>query len=118
MSTLTQAIPAQKTRWRIAIGLGSCGVAAGGQALFEQLQKRIDPARIELERTGCAGLCHREPMLELHAPNGEHWTYVHLDAAGIDRILAEHIGGGRVVDHYLLSGADRGPGSRLTIESW
>lgn len=101
-----------RTRWRIAVGLGSCGVAAGAQSLYELLQQSTDPERIELQHTGCSGLCHREPMLELYSPEGEHWTYVHLDAAGIERILDEHIGQGSVVDHYLLAGAGREEGVR------
>ena len=100
------------SQWRIAVGLGSCGVAAGAQALYDQLSKRADPARVRLEKTGCAGLCHREPMLELYSPQGERWTYVHLDAAGVDQILDEHIGRNQPVDHYLLSGGDRADGVR------
>ena len=101
-----------RTQWRVAVGLGSCGVAAGAQGLYERLQQRADPAQVELQHTGCAGICHREPMLELYSPTGEQWTYVHLDAAGIDRILDEHIGQGRVVDHHLLAGGDRAEGVR------
>ncbi len=100
------------SHWRIAVGLGSCGVAAGAQALYDQLAKRAAPARVTLEKTGCAGLCHREPMLELYSPEGERWTYVHLDSAGIDQILDEHVGRNQPVDHYLLSGADRAEGVR------
>ena len=100
------------SHWRIAVGLGSCGVAAGAQALYDQLGKRVDPSSVTLEKTGCAGLCHREPMLELYSPQGERWTYVHLDAAGVDQILDEHVGRNQPVDHYLLSGADRAEGVR------
>jgi len=100
------------SHWRIAVGLGSCGVAAGAQALYDQLGKRVDPSSVTLEKTGCAGLCHREPMLELYSPQGERWTYVHLDAAGVDQILDEHVGRNQPVDHYLLNGADRAEGVR------
>jgi len=101
-----------KSHWRIAVGLGSCGVAAGAQALYDQVAKRAEVLGVTLEKTGCAGLCHREPMLELYSPQGERWTYVHLDAAGVDQILDEHIGRNQPVDHYLLSGADRAEGVR------
>ena len=30
------------SHWRIAVGLGSCGVAAGAQALYELIEKRAD----------------------------------------------------------------------------
>lgn len=93
---------ATASRFRIAIGLGSCGVAAGGQKLFDRLQERAGALGFELQQTGCAGLCHREPMLELYGPDQQHWTYVQLDLAGVDRILDEHIAEGRPVDAYLL----------------
>jgi NADH-quinone oxidoreductase subunit F len=100
------------SRWRIAVGLGSCGIAAGAQALYEQLEKRADSALLTLEKTGCAGLCHREPMLELYSPGGEHWTYVHLDRAAVDRILDEHVGHNQPVGDLLLTGGDRADGVR------
>jgi len=95
------------SRWRIAVGLGSCGVAAGAQALYDQLEKRAGAASVTLEKTGCAGLCHREPMLELYSSKGERWTYVHLDSAAVDRILDEHIGRNQPVHSHLLNGGDR-----------
>jgi NADH-quinone oxidoreductase subunit F len=98
------------SRWRIAVGLGSCGAAAGAQAIYDHLAKQADPARVTLEKTGCAGLCHREPMLELYSPRGKRWTYVHLDSVAVDQILEEHVGRNQPVEHYLLSGADRAEG--------
>jgi NADH-quinone oxidoreductase subunit F len=98
------------SHWRIAVGLGSCGIAAGAQALFEQLQRRVDPQRVRLEATGCAGLCHREPMLEVYSPGGERFTYVQLDAAGVDQIVEQHLGRNEPVEKYLLHSAERASG--------
>jgi len=95
------------SQWRIAVGLGSCGVASGAQALYEQLEKRADPQRVQLEQTGCAGLCHREPMLELYSPTGERFTYVQLDSTAVDQILDQHIDGNVPVEKHLLHGAGR-----------
>jgi NADH-quinone oxidoreductase subunit F len=94
------------SHWRIAVGLGSCGVAAG-EALYDLIAQRADPARVTLHKTGCAGLCHREPMLELYSPSGEHWTYVHLDQRAVCQILDRHVGRNRPVEKYLLEGAGR-----------
>ncbi len=94
-------------KWKISVGLGSCGIAAGASAVYKQLEDKINPATVELRKTGCAGLCHREPMLELFEPDGKRWTYVQLDAAAADRILADHVGANKPVDEFLLNGADR-----------
>src|SRR5271157_1586956 len=95
------------SHWRIAVGLGSCGVAAGAQTLYELIEKSADRSRITLYKTGCAGICHREPMLELYSPSGGHWTYVHLDERGVRQILDRHIGRNQPVEKYLLEGAGR-----------
>ena len=104
------AQPNGNSHWRIAVGLGSCGIASGAQALYERLQQRADPQQVQLEPTGCAGLCHREPMLELYSPTGERFTYVHLDAAAVDQILDQHIGSNTPVEKYLLRGDGRADG--------
>ena len=64
------AAPYETSPWRIAVGLGSCGIASGAQALYDQLAERVDPQQVRLEKTGCIGMCHREPMLELYSPAG------------------------------------------------
>lgn len=98
---------ATSARWRIAVGMGSCGEAAGAAALYRRLETRAAQAGVELGKTGCAGLCHREPMLELYAPSGARWTYVELDEKGVDRILDEHVAQQRPVEDYLLNGPAR-----------
>lgn len=94
-------------KWRIAVGLGSCGVAAGAQTIYDQLVERIDPDQVQLELTGCIGMCHHEPMLELYAPSGERFTYVSLDAEAVDRIVDRHIGGNEPMHQHLLRGNGR-----------
>ncbi len=94
-------------KWKISVGLGSCGIAAGAADVYKHLEKSIDPTVVELRQTGCAGLCHREPMLELFEPDGKRWTYVHLDANAADQILSRHIGKNQPVDEFLLKGEDR-----------
>lgn len=93
--------------WRIAVGLGSCGVAAGARELYHHLETIVDRERIVLEQTGCAGMCHQEPMLELYSPEGQRWTYVRLNTEALERILREHIGAGQPVQDFLLSGGGR-----------
>ncbi|NLB55507.1 MAG: hypothetical protein GX811_07040, partial [Lentisphaerae bacterium] len=98
--------------WRIAVGLGACGIAAGAESLFERARNKAASYLCSVGITGCAGACHREPMLELYSPDGGHWTYVHLTDEGIDRIFDEHISSGKPVDEFLLEGEDRGAAVR------
>ncbi|NLF25148.1 MAG: NADH-quinone oxidoreductase subunit NuoF [Deltaproteobacteria bacterium] len=92
--------------WRIAVGLGSCGIAAGAMKLYKHLETHLPPG-VVLKKTGCAGLCHREPMLELYEPGGKRWTYVELSIEALSKILTQHIGEGQPVDEYLLDRGER-----------
>jgi NADH-quinone oxidoreductase subunit F len=51
----------------IRVGVSTCGLAAGAQpvfsALHEQVRRRQLP--VDLQRTGCLGACHREPLVEV-----------------------------------------------------
>jgi len=87
--------------WRIVVGLGSCGIAAGAMKLYEHLATNAPPNTI-LAKTGCAGLCHREPMLELYDPQGRRWTYVELDLSALKQIVDRHIGTHQPVEEFLL----------------
>ena len=51
----------------IRVGLSTCGLAAGAQAVYTALQHEIRHRRlpITLQRTGCLGPCYREPLVEV-----------------------------------------------------
>ncbi len=55
---------------RVVIGLGSCGVAAGGRQVRSAIESSLRELSVDAEitATGCNGLCFREVMVELHAP--------------------------------------------------
>ncbi len=56
----------------ITVGLGTCGIASGALQIYEQFERQIREQNlaISLRKTGCAGLCHREPMIELRDQAG------------------------------------------------
>ena len=51
----------------IRVGLSTCGLAAGAQAVYTALHDQIRHRRlpVTLQRTGCVGACHREPLVEV-----------------------------------------------------
>ncbi|MFZ4396606.1 MAG: NAD(P)H-dependent oxidoreductase subunit E [Kiritimatiellia bacterium] len=64
----------------IRVGLGSCCVAKGSQALFSALQDAIQRAGggIRLKRVGCIGACYQAPVVEVLAPGQVPARYVGL----------------------------------------
>ncbi|MDQ7794051.1 MAG: (2Fe-2S) ferredoxin domain-containing protein [bacterium] len=90
---------------RVAVGLGTCGVAAGAreviQGLLDELRDRPD-LLVEIERAGCVGLCEWEPMVTVRAPGAGPVVYCRVDADKARRIVREHLAGGRPVTEWLL----------------
>jgi NADH-quinone oxidoreductase subunit F len=52
------------------LGLGSCGIAAGAEEVWVELQKVVTENKylVKLEKTACIGMCFEEPVLELTGP--------------------------------------------------
>jgi len=50
----------------VKVGLASCGLAAGADAVYEEFKKNqaVQNGTIELKRTGCIGYCSMEPLVE------------------------------------------------------
>ena len=55
---------------RIAVGLATCGIAVGGNKVYERLREIIkrDGLDIVLTKTGCIGYCREEPLVNISIP--------------------------------------------------
>ena len=53
----------------LKVGLGSCGIAAGAQDVYNYFSKDMADGRysgVTLTKTSCLGLCFAEPIVEVH----------------------------------------------------
>lgn len=99
---------------RVLVGLGTCGIAAGAEATFKALREKM-PTRdsvFQLEKTGCIGMCYREPLVEVRDDSGVRYQYGGVTADKVDRILDEHIAQGKPIEEWLVwtsgeSGSER-----------
>lgn len=55
---------------KIAVGQGSCGIAAGAQKAYEVLESTLDLTNNQLTVTGCIGMCYLEPIVDVYADDG------------------------------------------------
>ena len=88
---------------RIVVGLGTCGIAAGAEHTHRALCQRIAAAKLphEVVRTGCVGMCYREPLVEIRdGATSVHYGGVSVDK--VERLVAEHVIGGRVIDEWVV----------------
>ena len=57
---------------KIAVGQGSCGIAAGAMKAYEVLESTLDLNNNQLTVTGCIGMCYLEPIVDIYAEDGLH----------------------------------------------
>jgi len=85
------AVPPEKTI--IRVGMSACGVAAGAEPVFNALRDEIKAKglTVTLVRTGCAGMCGLEPLVEVLLPGQPPIMYGGVDAEFARQIVREHL---------------------------
>lgn len=90
---------------RVTVTMGTCGIAAGARevitALLEEIKKR-NIKGVTVTQTGCAGLCHYEPLVEVETPGAERVTYVHVDAGKAREIVLGHLVNGQIIKEWTI----------------
>ena len=91
--------------YRIVVGLGTCGVAAGARAVYEAMQEELEKLHLSdvtLEQTGCVGICQFEPVVEVYEPGGVRTTYVYMTPDRGVRVIRQHINGGNPLAEFTI----------------
>jgi len=89
----------------ITVHMGTCGIAAGARDILTELADELEKGAVQsvtLRRSGCLGLCAREPMMTLVAEDGREFRYGELDGEKVRRIVKEHVMNGTPVVDYLI----------------
>ena len=88
----------------VVVGLGSCGIAAGGQRVHQRFAELLQPDRNDsiLKQTGCIGLCYREVLVEVRDQQGRRSLYGEVSPERVDRIVAEHLRQGKIIDEWIV----------------
>jgi NADH-quinone oxidoreductase subunit F len=98
---------------KIRIGLGSCGIAAGGRKIKNALEKSINEKGLDIDitSTGCIGMCFYEPLVDIIDDNGV-FTYANVTPDMVGEIVEQHVVNGNPIDKYIVSN-DINPFSQL-----
>jgi NADP-reducing hydrogenase subunit HndB len=89
---------------RVLVGMATCGISAGARPVMNRFVEQVDKKNLEnvtVTPVGCIGECAIEPIVEVLVGD-ERTTYCKVDVDAVDRILKEHIIGGKVVDDYVI----------------
>jgi len=102
---------ASPDRARINVHMGTCGIAAGAQEIWDALTQALADSGekdVALTSSGCAGLCNHEPMVTVQVKGSAPVKYVKLDRKKAERVFTEHVISGRVVhEDAICVGSER-----------
>ena len=90
---------------QVIVGMGTCGIAAGAKDTFTALVDTLTEkglSNVLIRQTGCMGLCHSEPTVEVVVPGMPAVIYGHVDAATARDIVEKHIVGHNLIDDKIL----------------
>ena len=85
---------------RVVVGMATCGIAAGARPGLQAFT----------EEAAARGLTNvtisqYEPVVEVMEPGREKVTYIRMDPDKAERVVAEHLVGGKVVAEYTIGAA-------------
>jgi len=82
----------------IKVGMGSCGIAAGAQKVYDRLLhlQKLHPNTFYLTKTNCIGMCYCEPLVEISS--GMYSViYGSVSEEKLDKIFQSHILNGKML---------------------
>ena len=94
---------------RVVVGQGSCGVATGARKTAAELEKQIAAKGLDIpvSVTGCVGTCYLEPIVDVYEDDGKLTRYVKVQPDKVEKIVEEHLAGGKPVAEDAISEEDK-----------
>lgn len=93
---------------KIVIGMGTCGIAAGAQEVWKAVKEEIKERNLKnvtVAKTGCIGLCAKEPLLEIRQGN-TNVMYGNLNPEKARELIVESVIEGNIVSRWTISEDD------------
>ncbi|MDR2177175.1 MAG: (2Fe-2S) ferredoxin domain-containing protein, partial [Treponema sp.] len=91
---------------QVIVGMGTCGIAAGAKGTLDAFIRSLDDhslvEQVLVRQTGCMGLCHSEPTVEVVVPGMPAVIYGKVDGAVAEEIVTKHILGKQLLDNHIL----------------
>ena len=95
----------QKNRFRIVVGMATCGITAGAKEVYDTLIHEVSLSglkNVDIIQVGCIGECALEPIVEIYNSQGTRTTYCKVKPGDVERIISRHILKGFVVEDLLM----------------
>ena len=98
----------KESDWVVAVGVATCGAAAGGDKVMEVIHETIAKeglSNVKVVSTGCFGNCYAEPVVEVRkasVPAGSGTRYGYVDEARAKEIVEKHLKHGEVIAEAIV----------------
>ena len=94
----------RENKARVIVHMGTCGIAAGAEAILDSFLKEIEAKRIDaiVSQSACIGLCNWEPVVTVIHPGNGHVIYKELVPEKVPRIVEQHLQGGKAVEERVM----------------
>ncbi|MCL2472929.1 MAG: (2Fe-2S) ferredoxin domain-containing protein [Treponema sp.] len=91
---------------QVIVGMGTCGIAAGAKVTLDAFVKALEDNQLAesvlIRQTGCMGLCHSEPTVEVIVPGMPAVIYGKVDSQVAKKIVSMHIIKRQLLDNQIL----------------
>src|SRR5690554_264770 len=88
--------------YKVRVGMGTCGIAAGASKTYDAILPILQEQGIEPIKTGCMGMCYKEPLVEVISADGKSYLYGNVGPKEAETIVREHILGNNPVKELLV----------------
>src|SRR5512136_1993701 len=82
-------------RPRIVVGLGTCGIAAGGNKVMAAIKNEVATRGldVDIDFTSCIGMCYAEPVIEIALPGSASVVYGGVYPDNVSKLIEGHVVG-------------------------
>lgn len=93
-----------KTKPRVTVGMGSCGIKAGAAGVLNVLRQETgETGETIVTYVGCLGLCSYEPIVEVAIPGQPVATYFNMTPEKARKLVETHLRGGKPIREWVLA---------------
>jgi len=91
---------------QVTVHLGTCGIASGGDKVYDALKEEIEKSErkdIRILISGCAGMCSSEPNVTIKRLGEDAIIYKDLNADKMREIYQGHVLNGEIPKKYAMA---------------
>lgn len=91
-SPVTDSVDSNSIQGEVRIGLGSCCIASGSQAVKSALEEalEVDNINVRVKQVGCVGICNQVPILEIYKNGERPAIYTRIKPEEVREVIKHH----------------------------